>query len=165
MKKLLKNFPIRLKMITSHGTIALLSVFCVMVALTGIAGLINNLTTIQEDGIASVEAAGDLMYGSANIERSILGILSESTSEHYDMFKEEVDSNIANMEQAFAVLENHLGSFAKTGELENARLELRKMVDASEHERLQIMNYIHFKVIMIIYLKILDLVKEQLWKI
>ena len=142
MKKLLKNFPIRLKMITSHGTIALLSVFCVMVALTGIAGLINNLTTIQEDGIASVEAAGDLMYGSANIERSILGILSESTSEHYDMFKEEVDSNIANMEQAFAVLENHLGSFAKTGELENARLELRKMVDASEHERLQIMNYI-----------------------
>ncbi|MBR6756426.1 MAG: hypothetical protein IKM15_05710 [Peptococcaceae bacterium] len=142
MKKLLKNFPIRLKMITSHGTIALLSVFCVMVALTGIAGLINNLTTIQEDGIASVEAAGDLMYGSANIERSILGILSESTSEHYDMFKEEVDSNIANMEQAFAVLETHLGSFAKTGELENACLELQKMVDASEHERLQIMNYI-----------------------
>ena len=56
MKKLLKNFSIRKKMITSHGIIALLAVFCSVIALFGIAGLIANLTTIQTDAMSCVEA-------------------------------------------------------------------------------------------------------------
>lgn len=36
---------------------ALLAVFCATLALFGIAGLISNLTTIQEDAINCVKAA------------------------------------------------------------------------------------------------------------
>ena len=142
MKKLLKNFSIRKKMITSHGTIALLGVFCVAIAVTGIAGLINNLTTLQKDAIVSVEAVGNLMYANVDIERSILGVFSEGSLEHYDMFKEVVEQDAADIKQSLIDLDTHLTAFVKNSEMEKAIADLQKMVDNSEKERLQIMNYI-----------------------
>ena len=83
MKRAIKNFRIRLKMITSHGTIAFFGVFCAALALFGVAGLIVNLTTLHEDAMVCFDAASELMYATSDIEKSIMGILVEGSAEQY----------------------------------------------------------------------------------
>ena len=142
MKKLLKNFSIRQKMITSHGIIALLAVFCSVLALFGIAGLIANLTTIQEDAMSCVEAAGDLMYASADMERSILGVISEASGEHYSALEQSINTDIALIEAAFDTLEQHLSAFHAEETAAPLCKELSQLFETGEAVRSKIMNHI-----------------------
>ena len=142
MKKLLKNFSIRQKMITSHGIIALLAVFCSVLALFGIAGLIANLTTIQEDAMSCVEAAGDLMYASADMERSILGVISEASTEHYSALEQGINADIALIEAAFDTLEQHLIAFHADETAAPLCKELSQLFETNEAVRNKIMGYL-----------------------
>ena len=142
MKKLLKNFSIRQKMITSHGIIALLAVFCSVLALFGIAGLIANLTTIQEDAMSCVEAAGDLMYASADMERSILSVISEASTEHYSALEQGINADIALIEAAFDTLEQHLSAFHAEETAAPLCKELSQLFETGEAVRSKIMNHI-----------------------
>ncbi len=145
MKKMLKKIPIRLKMITSHGLIALLSTFCVAVALLGIAGLINNLRTVHEDAMSCVEAAGDLMFAPADIERSILGIISEKTSAHYDMLETAINTDVDNINAAFSTLGTHLQKFSDSQEINELIQQVQQLFTESEPVRQQIMEHIQNK--------------------
>ena len=142
MKKLLKNFSIRQKMITSHGIIALLAVFCSVLALFGIAGLIANLTTIQEDAMSCVEAAGDLKYASVDMERSILGVISEASTEHYSALEQGINADIALIEAAFDTLEQHLSAFHADETAAPLCKELSQLFETSEAVRNKIMGYL-----------------------
>jgi hypothetical protein len=124
MKQLLKNLSIRKKMITSHGIIALLSLFCAILALRGIGGLLNDLNTIQKDAMYCVEAAGNLMYASADIERSILGIISDGSTEHYSRLEQTINEDITDIKAAFTTLETALTAFhaEDTAGLSRARI-------------------------------------------
>ena len=142
MKKLLKNFPIRLKMIASHGTIAVLSLFCATVALFGIKGLIANLTTIHEDAMMCVDAASDLMFASADIERSILGIVAENSAVYVDMMEENVESDISTIHAAFETFDAHLGNFGVSKTATDLVDEIYAMFIESESVRQQVMDYL-----------------------
>ena len=142
MKKLLKNFSIRKKMITSHGIIALLAVFCSVMALFGIAGLIANLTTIQEDAMSCVEAAGDLMYASADMERSILSVISEASAEHYSALEESVNADLNTINAAFDTLELHLAAFYAEETAAPLCEELSSLFETGEAVRSKIMSYL-----------------------
>ena len=142
MKQLLKNFSIRKKLITSHGIIALLSVLCATLALAGIAGLISNLTTIQNDAMSCVEAAGDLMYASADMERSILGIISDGSAGHYDRLETTIDADIDTIHAAFDTLENALTAFHAEEGAGPLCAQLSQLFQESESVRSQIMAYL-----------------------
>ena len=142
MKKLLKNFSIRKKLITSHGIIALLSVICATLALVGIAGLIANLTTIQKDAMSCVEAAGDLMYASADIERSILGIISDGSTEHYSRLEKTIDADVDTIHAAFTTLENALTAFHADETAGPLCTQLSQLFKESESVRGQVMAHL-----------------------
>ena len=142
MKKLLKNFSIRKKLITSHGIIALLSVLCATLALVGIAGLIANLTTIQKDAMSCVEAAGDLMYASADIERSILGIISDGSTEHYSRLEKTIDADVDTIHAAFTTLENALTAFLADETAGPLCTQLSQLFKESESVRGQVMAHL-----------------------
>ena len=142
MKKLLKNFSIRKKLITSHGIIALLSVLCATLALVGIAGLIANLTTIQKDAMSCVEAAGDLMYASADIERSILGIISDGSTEHYSRLEKTIDADVDTIHAAFTTLENALTAFHADETAGPLCTQLSQLFKESESVRGQVMAHL-----------------------
>lgn len=142
MKKLLKNFSVRKKLITSHGAIAVLSVICVALALSGIAGLISNLTTIQKDAMSCMEAAGKLKFSAADIERSILGIISDGTTEHYDLLEKTVNDDATAIKAAFTTLENALTSFRAEKDAGPLRTQLSQLFQESEAVRSKIMAYI-----------------------
>lgn len=61
--------------------------------------------------MSCVEAAGDLMYASADIERSILGIISEESTEHHDMLQDSLNADSAAIAAAFDTLDAHLSAF------------------------------------------------------
>ncbi len=140
MKKALKNLTIRVKMIVSHGLIALLGILCAAVALIGIAGLIANLRTVHEDAMASMEAAGNLMCASADIERSILGIISENSIEHLDMMEDSVNSDVESINEAFSTLSEHLTQFKAPLEAYEKQNLIARLFTESEPVRLQIME-------------------------
>lgn len=140
MKKTLKNKSIRMKMITSHGLIALLSVLCSAVALIGIAGLIANLTTVHEDAMACVDAAGDLMYSAVDIERSILSIISDQSNEHYSTLESSINGDVESISSAITVLTNHLPEFTNSQEIDNLLSEISSLFSESESSRRQVMD-------------------------
>lgn len=142
MKKMIRNFPIRWKMVTSHGLIALLSLFCAIVALTGIAGLIVNLRTIHEDAMACVDAAGELMFSAADIERSILGVISEQTIEHLDRLETAIDGDVEAINAAFSVLTTHLPEFSDSQEINELKQQINQLFTESEPVRQEIMNHL-----------------------
>ena len=142
MKKLLKNLSVRKKLITSHGTIAVLSLICVTLALTGIAGLIANLTTIQRDAMSCVEAAGNLMYASADIERSILGIISDGTTENYGRLEKTVNDDVDSIKTALITMENALADFHADEPTETLRANISQLFEDSEAVRSQILLYL-----------------------
>ena len=142
MKKVLKNFPIRLKMITSHGLIALMATFCATVALVGISGLIANLTTIHEDAMAAMYAAGELKFAAADIERSILGVILEDSTEHYAMLEAALDEDVEAFHQAFASLPTHLDAFCSSDGAKQLYQQLSDMFEESESVRIQIASYL-----------------------
>lgn len=142
MKKMLKNFPIRLKMITSHGLIALLATFCVAVALLGIAGLINNLRTVHEDAMACVEAADTLMFAAADMDRSILGIISEQSNEYLSTMETTLNTDIENIEAAFSTLSVHLQDFTNSQEISNLIQTIKQHFTESEPVRRELLSQI-----------------------
>ena len=139
MKKLLKNFSIRKKLITSHGIIAVLALICALMALSGIAGLIANLTTIQKDAMSCVEAAADLMYAPADIDRSILGLLTDGSVEHYDLMEQTVNADADTIKAAFATLESSLTAFHGEETAGALCTELSGLFEESESVRSEIM--------------------------
>lgn len=142
MKRILKNLSVRKKLITSHGTIALLSLICVGVALSGIAGLIANLTTIQKDAMSCVEAADDLMYASADIERSILGIISDGSTEHYSRLEKTVNDDADTIKAAFSTLENALTAFYADQSAGPLCAQIYQLFEESEPVRDRILAYL-----------------------
>lgn len=142
MKKFLKNLSIRKKLITSHGIIALLSLICAALALCGIAGLIANLMTIQEDAMSCVEAAGDLMYASADIERSILGIISDGSTEYYSRLEESVRLDATEIRTAFDTLETALDDFRADQTAGPLYEQIYQLYEESEPVLSKIMTYL-----------------------
>ena len=139
---MLKNLSVRKKLITSHGAIALLSLICVGVALSGIAGLIANLTTIQKDAMSCVEAAGDLMYASADIERSILGIISDGSTEHYSRLEKTVNDDADTIKAAFSTLENTLTAFYAEETAGPLCAQIAQLFEESEPIRVRLLAYL-----------------------
>lgn len=142
MKNLLKNFSIRKKLITSHGIIALLSVLCVLLALSGIAGLIANLTTIQEDAMNCVDAAGDLMYAAADIDRSIIGMISDGSAAYYNQFEAAVTTDANTIKAAFSTLENSLAAFHADETAGTLCNQLSQLFEESEATRSRIISHL-----------------------
>ena len=142
MKALLKNLSIRKKLITSHGIIALLAVLCAVTALFGIKGLIANLTTIQEDAMNCVESACNLMYASADIERSILGFISDGSSEHYSRLEDTINADTNATKAALAILDNSLGAFHTEEAADSLCTQLSQLFEESEPVRSRIMEHL-----------------------
>ncbi|MBR6677281.1 MAG: MCP four helix bundle domain-containing protein [Oscillospiraceae bacterium] len=142
MKRALKNFRIRLKMITSHGTIAVLAVLCSTLALYGVAGLIVNLTTLHEDAMGCFDAAADLMYATSDIDRDILGTISGGSTDYYSQMEASVNENIAAIQTAFETLDTHLGNFCETDAVFTLSEQLEQMFNESEPVRTRILQYL-----------------------
>ena len=142
MKRALKNFHIRVKMITSHGTIAVLAVMCSALALFGVAGLIVNLTTLHEDAMGCFDAACELMYASSDIDRDILGIISENSTDLYSQMENSVNENIATIEAAFETLDTHLSKFCEDETVFAMRGRLEDLFAESESTRQYIMQHL-----------------------
>ena len=142
MKALLKNLSIRKKLITSHGIIALLAVLCAVTALFGIKGLIANLTTIQEDAMSCVKAAGDLMYASADIERSILGFFSDGSTEHYSRLEDTINADVNTIKAALTTLDISLTAFHAEESAGPLCTQLSQLFKGSEAVRSRIMAHL-----------------------
>ncbi len=142
MKKALKNFPVRLKLITSHGIIALLAVFCAVIALIGIAGLIANLKTVHEDAMSSIAAAGELKFAAADVERSILEMLRADAAVSYDQKAKSVEQDMEDIRVAFTTLSTHLEGFCLTEDAKLSYQNLTQMFQESEPVRLQVMEHL-----------------------
>ena len=142
MKALLKNLSIRKKLITSHGIIALLAVLCAVTALFGIKGLIANLTTIQEDAMSCVKAAGTLMSASADIDRSILGFISDGSTEHYSRLEDMINADTDTIRAAFSTLNNSLTAFHAEEAAGPLCTQLSQLFEESEPVRGRIMTHL-----------------------
>jgi len=73
--KTFKNLSVRTKLIVSHGLIALMALFVAIFGLVGIRLSASRISEIQTGPMVATEAAGDLLYASADLQRVVTAMI------------------------------------------------------------------------------------------
>ena len=76
MKKgIFKNLPIRMKLLISHGLIALLAVLVAAFGLVSITMVVGRINSMKSGPMTSTAAIGDMMYATADLQRVMNGMM------------------------------------------------------------------------------------------
>ena len=135
------NLPIRVKLIISHGSIAIVALFLAACGLIGIHRVTDKVDTMYHGSLVNSEAIGDLMYSTTNLQRSITAILFEGNNDAYDEFARSIEDDIATMTNATSRLHEGLTTSNNTEGLALLN-EIGALIQSSGALRSQIMDYL-----------------------
>ena len=108
MKKLLTNLPIRMKLIVSHGFIVMMALIIILSSVFGMKTIESQIDGLYIGPMTSVDVIGDLMYGTAELQRSVIwSLLQESGQGNFDL-EAEVEQNTALIQNAINTMKGSL---------------------------------------------------------
>lgn len=134
-----RNFPIKKKLLISHGLIICLSVIIVTALLIGMGIIKGKLDELYEGPTTNINAIGDVRYSLTDVQRAINRVLGDKTAEPQDAYAQmesDVEKNVTILLEAADTLENHLLT-------EESKAKLREMldkIDEAEKVRPQVME-------------------------
>ena len=107
MKKLLTNLPIRMKLIVSHGFIVVMALIIILSSVFGMKTIESQIDGLYTGPMTSVDVIGDLMYGTAELQRSVIwSLLQEQGQGSFDLQ--------AEVEQHTALIQNAINTIIRT---------------------------------------------------
>lgn len=108
MKKLLTNLPIRMKLIVSHGFIVVMALIIILSSVFGMKTIESQIDGLYTGPMTSVDVIGDLMYGTAELQRSVIwSLLQEKGQGSFDL-EAEVEQNTALIQNAINTMKGSL---------------------------------------------------------
>lgn len=134
-----RNFPMKKKLLISHGIITALSVLIVVALLIGMGVIKRKLDGLYEGPTTNIEAIGDVRYALTDVQRAIYCLLGDKTSkpeEAYEKMHSDVEENVAILLAAVDTLESHL----LTEESREKLGDMLNKIDEGENVRTQIME-------------------------
>lgn len=134
-----RNFPMKKKLLISHGIITVLSALIVVALLIGMGVIKSKLDGLYEGPTTNIEAIGDVRYALTDIQRAIYCLLSDKTSkpeETYAQMHSDIEENVAILLGAVDTLESHL----LTAENREKLGDMLNKMDEGENVRTQIME-------------------------
>lgn len=111
VKKNYKNYPIKKKLLISHGIILGLSIIITAVLLWGMVTIKGKVDGIYEKPLKNIEAIGDVRFGITDVLRAMDRIMAEDKrdlAEAYQIMEADVERDVELVLAATNVLEQNL---------------------------------------------------------
>lgn len=161
-----RNFPIKKKLLISHGTIIVFSVVLCIVLLVGAQRIKSRLDGLYEGPLQNIDAIGDVRFALTDVQRAMDRMLGETETdlnEAYAIMEEDIEEDVAILLSATDLLEKNLLTEESRAELQ----ELLAKVDEGEQLRPEAMELLKkgdfdkaYDVCFNQYLPIVDEIKE-----
>ena len=111
MKKF-KNFPIRAKLIVSHGQMAIITLVVAVFGIVGVQLSAYRLADIEAGPMTATEAVGDLMYATADLQRVTTGmIMAGGQPEYITALSASMEEDVALMGAAAGAMYTSLAEY------------------------------------------------------
>lgn len=133
------NFPIKMKLLISHGIILAFSILITVILLFGMIGIKNKVVGLYEGPTKNIDAIGDIRFGLTDVLRAMDRILAESgrdISSAYDVMEADVARDVNLIMSATDVLKQNL----LTEEGKVILTEMLDEIEAAEIVRPQVME-------------------------
>lgn len=137
-----KNWPIKKKLLFSHGSIIVSTFVLIVVLLCSMIYMENRLVKLYEGPTTNIKYSSQLYYPQIDIQRAVNRVLSEGADqieETYPQLEETVNADLALMDEAYAVLKEHLISEDNKAVLEEIN---NKLVNEVTGYRVQVLQYL-----------------------
>lgn len=111
LTKLLKQWPVRKKLLISHGSIIVLTFATIVALLAAIFVMESKVSELFERPTKNAFYVGDLRYAALNIEKNVNHLLAsgpEKLEQNYDEFKTELTESYAMVDTAAEFLHSGL---------------------------------------------------------
>lgn len=138
MAEFIKNLRIKEKLIFSHGLIILMSVAIILCSIFGMKSIEARIEGLYQGPMTSVDVIGDLMYGTSDLQRTIIWSILREEQRSYSEFSSEVETNVALMNNAVEVMEGSL----LTAEAQKLLGEIRENMESGKGIRVELMGYV-----------------------
>ena len=106
-----KNWPMKKKLLVSHGTIIVFTVIVSMLLVVGMRLIESRLTQLHSGPTMNLYYSAQLYYPQIDIQRAVNRIMAEgvdSLDEMYPQLQDTVDKNLKIMDDAYAFLSKNL---------------------------------------------------------
>lgn len=134
-----KNYPIKKKLLISHGVIVLLSVLITIVLLFGLIRIKGKVDGLYEKPLQNIEAIGDVRYGTNDILRAMDRLIAEDKrdeTEAYKIMETDVKRDVEMVVSGTEVLEKNL----LTEDGKAILSKITEIIEAGEKIRPQVME-------------------------
>lgn len=111
VKKNYKDYPIKKKLLISHGIILVLSIVITIILLFGMVTIKGKVDGIYEKPMKNIEAIGDVRFGVTDVLRAMDRVMAENKkdlSESYKELEEDIARDIEIVMGATSILEKNL---------------------------------------------------------
>ncbi|MDO4302731.1 MAG: methyl-accepting chemotaxis protein [Bacillota bacterium] len=106
-----KNWPIKKKLLYSHGIIIVSTFILIVVLLCSMKFMESRLVKLYEGPTTNIKYSSQLYYPQIDIQRALNRVFAEGTEnldQNYSKLEETINSNLALMDEAYAVLKDNL---------------------------------------------------------
>lgn len=137
-----KNWPIKKKLLFSHGSIIVSTFLLIVVLICSMVYMQHCLVKLYEGPTINIKYSSQLYYPQIDIQRMVNRVLAEGVEqldELYPQLEENINSNLALIDKAYAVLQDNLLTKENTALLEKINDQLANEV--TEH-REKVLGYL-----------------------
>lgn len=106
-----KNWPIKKKLLFSHGSIIVSTFVLIVVLLCSLKFVESRLVKLYEGPTTNIKYSSQLYYPQIDIQRAVNRLMAEGVGdleEGYPQLEEDVNADLALMDEAYAVLKDNL---------------------------------------------------------
>lgn len=140
-----KNWPIKKKLLFSHGSIIVSTFVLIVVLIVSMIYLESRLVKLYEGPTTNIKYSSQLYYPQIDIQRAVNRVLAggvEQLDQLYPELEASVETNLALIDEAYAVLRDNLLTAENKAMLEEINNKLTNEV--TEH-RIKVLQYLKDK--------------------
>lgn len=137
-----KNWPIKKKLLFSHGSIIVSTFLLIVLLLGSMFYMETRLVKLYEGPTTNIKYSSQLYYPQIDIQRSVNRVLAEGVyqlPDSYPKLEEDINSDLALMDEAYAVLKDNLLTEENKAVLEEIN---NKLANEVTEYREQVLEYL-----------------------
>lgn len=141
-KEKFKNWPIKKKLLFSHGIIIVSTFLLIVVLLCSMKYMEGRLVKLYEGPTTNIKYSSQMYYPQIDIQRAINRVMAEGADQidqNYPQLEESINANLALMDEAYAVLKENLLSEENKILLEEIN---SKLVNEVTEHRVKVLEYL-----------------------
>ncbi len=143
INEMLKNLPIKKKLIVSYGLIIVTTFILIVSLLVGMKTIENSLVKLYEGPTMNIHYSAELYYPQLDIQRAVNRMMAEGVDaldEMYPQLEETINKNLVIMDEAYAFLNENLLTQEDLDRLEAINTKLNEEVTGYRIEVLALLK-------------------------